>query len=88
MLKDLNDWWAPAKRAIRRIKDLEMRQRRQVRGRDFNDWDGQLRAWRAAGECRQSLRLLLEIIAAAETLPQYDPRESRYEWYLWAAIDY
>lgn len=88
MLEDFNNVNTPVERAIRRINDEEQRRRRKVRGRDFNDWHTQLREWREAGEHGQSLRLLLEIVAAAETLAQYDSREPRHEWYVWASKDF
>lgn len=88
MLEDLNNNRTPVEQAIRRINTAELYARRRVRGRDFNDWHGQLRDWRDLGEHREALRLLLEIIAAAETLVQYDGREPRHEWYLWAAAEY
>lgn len=88
MLEDWNHPLTDVDRAIRRINTEELYARRLVRGRDFNAWHGQLAQWRAAGEHREALRLLLEIVAAAETLAQYDSREPRCEWYLWAAGEY
>lgn len=88
MLEDLNGARTPAELAIRRINDIEQRRRRKVRGRDFNDWHTQLDQWKKDGQHQERLRLLLEIVAAAETLPQYDSREPRYEWTLWAATEY
>lgn len=88
MLEDWNHPLTDVDRAIRRINTGELYARRQVLGKDFNAWHQQLRGWRAAGEHREALHLLLEIIAAAETLVQYDSREPRCEWYFWAAAEY
>lgn len=88
VLEDWNHPLADVDRAIRRVNTGELLDRRRVRGRDLNDWHGQLRDWRDLGEHSEALRLLLEIIAAVETLEQYDSREPRYEWYLWAAREY
>lgn len=66
----------------------ECYRRRKVRGRDMAEWIPQMDAWVAAGETRLALELLAEIIAACETLEQFDTREPAPFWYESAAKVY
>lgn len=66
----------------------ECYRRRQVRGRDLNEWHPQLDEWIAAGETRKALDLLAEIFTAVESLEQYDAREPQPYWYETAAKIY
>jgi hypothetical protein len=63
----------------------ECYRRREIRGKDFNDWHGDLERWKAAGQDREILGLLTEIMDACETLEQYDEREPQPYWYEEAA---
>jgi tetratricopeptide (TPR) repeat protein len=74
-----------AGRLIHAVNMDETYRRRQVRGRDLNDWHPQLDAWWAAGDYTAILDLLGEVITAAETLEQYDDREPEAYWYQQAA---
>ena len=74
--------------AIAAINMDECYRRRRVRGRDLNDWLVPLKDLRKAGETRAALDLLAEIIAAIETLEQFDPREPQPYWYEEAAKVY
>ncbi|MDZ5076794.1 hypothetical protein [Nesterenkonia sp. HG001] len=85
MLEDWNHPRTPADDAIRRINTEELYRRRQVRGRDLNDWHAELRQWEEAGLYEEVLSLLGEITHAVETLAQYDSREPQAYWYLYAA---
>ena len=74
-----------AGRAIHAVNMGETFRRRVVRGQDFNDWHEQLEQWWVVGDYTAILGLLGEIIAAAETLEQYDDREPQAYWYQQAA---
>lgn len=74
-----------AGRIIQEINMAETYRRRLVRGRDFNDWHLQLDEWWITEDYESILSLLSEIIAAAETLEQYDDREPQAYWYQQAA---
>lgn len=72
-------------RAIASINAEELRRRRTVRGKDLNDLIPVLDSYSAVGMSREFLGLLGEIMAACETLEQYDPREPQPYWYERAA---
>ncbi len=74
-----------AETAIARINAEECFRLRKVDGRDINDWHTTLAKMRASGDTAGALGLLYKIIAACETLEQYDPREPQPYWYEQAA---
>lgn len=67
------------------INMQECYRRRVVRGQDLNEWHQQLDSWKADGHTGPALELLAEIMAAVETIEQYDPREPQPYWYMEAA---
>lgn len=75
----------PVERAIASINAEELRRRRTVRGKDLNDLIPVLDSYSAVGMAREFLGLLGEIMAACETLEQFDPREPQPYWYERAA---
>ncbi|GAA1806914.1 hypothetical protein [Nesterenkonia flava] len=74
-----------AQRLIDAVNHQELMRRRQVHGRDLNDWHTALRELKAAGETRQALVLLHEIIDKTLALAQYDAREPQLWWFTQAA---
>lgn len=67
--------------AIAAINAEELMRRRQVRGRDLNEWIGPLQELIDTGADAEALALLEEIMDCCETLEQFDPREPQPFWY-------
>lgn len=65
---------------ITAINHQELLHRRQLHGRDLNDYHPDLAQLRARNATNAALELLHQIIAVTHTLPQYDDREPDPYW--------